>query len=349
MPPKVTYWTGTWDPAKEAISKEIDSLRVGDRASSSVVSFSPGQTTRFVRSQHALLLSAKAWPILRLTALLIERRGDLSHVFGGPSSWHLLRALGRRPILLTAVVGSDEPGTLPLENVARVVVEAEGAEDEWVRRGVPRDRIEVIHPGIDVDWFAQTPAPTAKRFTLLFASTPADPAEIPGRGIPLLVELARTRTDIDIVLPWRKWGDVGASQRALDALKPTPNFVVEYGDCPDMRRFYSAAHATIACFARGVGKTVPNFVVEGLASGRPCIATSGIGLAGDLRKTGAGIVCSSNVAELSRAIDAIRDGWSDFSARARALAQSQFSLMTFRRKYERLYAQVTAGEVARLD
>ena len=27
MPPRVTYWTGTWDPRQEAISKEVELLR----------------------------------------------------------------------------------------------------------------------------------------------------------------------------------------------------------------------------------------------------------------------------------------------------------------------------------
>ena len=65
MPPRVTYWTGTWDPVKEAISKEVVALRIGSRARAPVVSFSPGQPNRLVRKDRVLTLSGGAWMFLR--------------------------------------------------------------------------------------------------------------------------------------------------------------------------------------------------------------------------------------------------------------------------------------------
>ena len=153
MPPRVTYWTGTWIAAKEAISKEVNALRVGARSGAPVVSFAPGQATRFVERDRALCLSGRAWPLLRAAAAVIERRGDVTHIFGGQFSWHLFRALGRRPILLTAVAPrtGDEP--LPhMRRIARVAIEADAAADEWVQAGVPRERVELVPPGVDLDW-----------------------------------------------------------------------------------------------------------------------------------------------------------------------------------------------------
>jgi hypothetical protein len=46
------------------------------------------------------------------------------------------------------------------------------------------------------------------------------PADIGPRGIPLLVELARHRPDVDIILPWRAWGDVDAAREVLGSLRP---------------------------------------------------------------------------------------------------------------------------------
>jgi glycosyltransferase involved in cell wall biosynthesis len=339
MPPRVTYWTGTWDPAKEAISKEVDALRIASRARAPVVSFSLAQSTRILPRDRVIMLSGRAWLALRGVAAMLEPRGDVTHVFGGRSSWHLLRALGRRPILLTAAVLSKGVGGLPHTNIARVVIESETALGEWTEAGIPRGRIELIRPGIDLEWYRPAPARSQNRFTLLFASTPSDATEMAPRGIPLLVELARLRPLIDIVVPWREWGDIGAARQALEALRPPSNFIVKFGDVADMRSQYADAHATVVCFDR-IGKTCPSFVIEGLAAGRPCISTEGIGLAGDLSRSGAGIVVPRDVAALAVAVDQLRMGWAGFSARARQLAEELFDLRTFLTRYDQLYREI---------
>ena len=56
MSPRVTYWTGTWDPAKEAISKELNALRVGTRTRAPVVSFAPDQPFRLNTADRVLML-----------------------------------------------------------------------------------------------------------------------------------------------------------------------------------------------------------------------------------------------------------------------------------------------------
>lgn len=339
MPPRVTYWTGTWDPLKEAISKEVNALRIGARARAPVVSFSIGQRTRVMPRDRVLMLSDWAWPAVRAAAALLEPRGDVSHVFGGRSSWHLLRALGRRPILLTAAVLAKGVGGLPHTNIACVAIESEAALNEWLEAGIPRERIVVIRPGIDLDWYRPAPAPAQDRFTLLFASTPADAREIEARGIPLLAELARLRPNIDVVVPWREWGDVAEARRALAALQPPANFMVEFGDARDMRPFYAGAHATILCFDR-IGKTVPNFVIEGLASARPCISIAEGGLAADLARSGAGIVVPRSSQALAAAVDQLRANWPGFSERARRLAEDEFDVRRFLARYEELYAEL---------
>lgn len=338
--PKVTYWTGTWDPGIEAISKEITSLRVGPRRHSPVVSFSQAQRTQLAWQDRVLILSGRRWLALRAVAAAVEPRGDVTHVFGGQVSWHLLRALGRRPILLTAVVARAGTERLPDVPIARVAVETDIAVDEWVDAGVPRERIQVIHPGIDLDWYRPTPLPVSPRFSLLFASTPSDPSEIGPRGIPLLVELARLRPDIDIVVPWRNWGDVTAARRAIDALLPTANFVILYGDASDMRVHYARAHATIACFTQGVGKSCPNFVLEGLAMGRPCISTAGVGISKAISRAGAGLVAEPHAASIANAADSLRAAWPGYSERSRKLAEQQFDLREFRARYEQLYGDI---------
>jgi glycosyltransferase involved in cell wall biosynthesis len=343
MPPRVTYWTGTWDPRKEAISKEIDALRVGPRAAARVVGFAPGQVNTWRRAERAILMSSFHWIALRAVAAATERQGDVTHVFGGQASWHLLRALGRRPILLTAVVASEGTGPFPIARIARVAVESETAIDEWRRLGIPADRIDVVPPGIDVDAYAGIGAPSSERFRLLFASSPSDPSEIEPRGIGLLVELARRRPEIDIHVPWRRWGNLDRARRALDALKPPSNFVVTVGDETDMRKLYAAAHATVACFAAGAGKICPNFVIEGLASGRPALLTPQVGLSPAVARDNAGVVVPREVEALAAGLDRLRDGWAGYADRARALARREFSLDAFRSRYDTLYERIASG------
>ena len=339
LSPRVTYWTGTWDPAKEAISKEVCALRSGPRAAAPVVAFAPAQPTRWRRHDRVLTLSDGAWPVLRAAAALLEPRGDITHVFGGHFSWHLFRALGRRPILLTAVAAHDGGSQLP-RDPARVVVEIDAGVEEWVNAGVPRHRITIVRPGVDLDWFAAAPSPAAARFTLLFASTPSDPSQLDARDLPLLVEVARQRPDCDVIVPWRQWGDVAAARRALEALAPPANFVVHHEEVRDMRRYYAGCHATVVSFAAGNGKACPNFVLEGFASGRPCLTTPGTGVARQVAASGAGVVADRDVAALSAAIDRLQAGWPGYAARARALAEEEFGLGRFLSQYERLYADI---------
>lgn len=338
MPASVTYWTGTWDPDKEAISKEINALRTGSRLRAPVVAFSPGNRNRIDLRDRVLTLSSSASVALRGAAAMIEPRGDVTHIFGNLSSWYLFSALGRRPILLTAVDARQPVTGLPNRSIARIVVESEVDVDEWLKTGLSRDHIDVIHPGVDCDYYRPSPL-VSDRLTLLFASTPSDPAELEPRGIPLLVELARRRPDVDIVVPWRRWGDVVDAQRAVAALQPPANFRVTFSDVADMRPFYAQAHGTVLCFA-GAGKTCPNFVLEGLASGRPCLTTPATGVAGLLERHGAGVVASRDVASLSAGVDRLQSDQAMLSDRARALAETAFDVRRFRLHYERLYEEI---------
>ena len=342
MPPSVTYWTGTWDPAKEAISKEINMLRIGTRAKAPVVAFSPGNRNRARWCDRVLTLSSGSSIGLRAAAALVEPWGDITHIFGGMSSWHLFRALGRRAIVLTAVDSRHPVRGLPNAAVARVVVESEADIDEWLNTGLPRDCVELIPPGVDCDWYLPSP-PTSNRFTLLFASTPADPAEIESRGLPLLIALARLRPEIDILVPWRNWGNVEGARRAIEALRPPDNIQIKVADEPDMRPYFARAHATVLPYSRGAGKTSPNFVLEGLAAGRPCVTTFESGLVGPVSRARAGIVVNRDVASLSSAVDQVRANWLSLSQQARALAESDFNLRTFRARSEALYDSMTTN------
>jgi glycosyltransferase involved in cell wall biosynthesis len=275
--------------------------------------------------------------------MAIEPTGEISHVFGGLSSWHLLRALGRRPIVVTAVTGAGHrPAILP-RAPAVVAVESETLIDEWRHAGIPADRIRIIHPGVDLNAHVTLPPSQATRLQILFASSPSSAAEFAGRGVPLLVGLAQRRPDIDILIPWRQWGDVGDVRQALAALRPPPNLMVRQEDVADMRQYYAQAHATVVPFGPQGGKACPNSVLEGLACGRPTLATENCGIAPLLYRAGAAVVSEPTVEGLSSGIDRLRADLPLLTRRARQVAEEHFDITGFRRRYEQLYEELTHG------
>jgi glycosyltransferase involved in cell wall biosynthesis len=340
----VTYWTGVWDPAREALSKEVESLRAALAPGAPVVSFASGnERSAFWPRRGVIRLSPRRQWLLRALGALVERLGDVTHVMGGTGSWHLLRSVGRRPVVLTAAI----PGP-PLEprlggKVTFFAAESESIAADLIRGGVPRERVRVIHPGVDLDRFSPAPLPPPKPFRIAFASTPADPAEIEPRGIGLLVELARLRPDVEVRFQWRGWGDAGAARRALEALAPTANVKINHNDVVDMPTVYREAHAVACFFSAGFGKSAPNSVIEGLACGRPALLADTCGLAGLVAAHGAGAVGARSAGALAEAVDALRGEVEERSRRARALAEATLGVRTFCAAYQALYGEAASS------
>jgi glycosyltransferase involved in cell wall biosynthesis len=153
------------------------------------------------------------------------------------------------------------------------------------------------------------------------------------------VELARARPDIEIVVPWRQWGDVGGARAKLQALSPPDNFIVLHDPDVRMPEMMERVHATVVCFEPGAGKGVPNFVIEGLAAGRPFV-TSVAALSELARRTDAGIAARATVESLSDAVNELQYGWTARSTRARAAAETYFDAARFVRNYEEIYDEI---------
>jgi glycosyltransferase involved in cell wall biosynthesis len=247
-------------------------------------------------------------------------------------------------VLFTAV--SDGPpvsGSLR-DKVSLYAVEAEPLAAALINVGVRPERVRVVYPGVDLERFRPASAPSGP-FRVLFASTPANLAEFEARGIPLLVEIARMRPDVQVVVRWRRWGDTQAAAAALRALSPSPNLIVE-PEADDMAVAYRGVHATICAFAQGFGKACPNSIIEGLASGRPALLTDTCGIASLVERKGAGISAARSVMALLQGLDAIRADIVGYSARARALAEETFDLTCFRRTYAEMYQELDTGDLS---
>jgi glycosyltransferase involved in cell wall biosynthesis len=337
MPPRVTYWTGTWDPAREAISKEVEALRRAIRPSAPVVSLSGGQRSAISLRDRVVRLAGTRWMAFRATAAIVEPFGDVTHAFGAINAWHLLRALGRRPIIFTVALPGPALENALYEKVSVFAAESECLADDLRRAGIGSDRIRVIYPGVNLDEYRPLTRAARDRFHVLFASAPSDASEFQARGIPLLVDFARLCPDIDVTLLWRSWGDQESAQRAFANLNPPQNIRIDKRRGRHMASVYQDADAVACLYESGFGKSCPNSIIEAAACGVPALVSSTCGIAGLIARAGAGIATTRNPADVAEAVRALSTERARFSAAARHLAERRFDIRQFVGAYAGLY------------
>ncbi len=335
----MTYWTGNWNPGREAISQEIAWLRRSVAGRSVVVACSPRETWGWDRRERVLRLRPS--PVAyRAAASVVERLGEVTHVFGGLDSWYPLRFLGRRPLVVTLVTAGPPVAQELLGKVSVWVAETESLAEDARAAGVDPARVRLIRPGVDLERFTPAPPPEGP-FTVLFASSPQSVEDMEGRGVHLLVETARLLPDVRFVLAWRAWGDRAEVKQAFERLAPPPNVEVLHGDVADMAALYRSVHLVAALFAPGHGKACPNSVIEGLACGRPAIVSRSSGLADLIQKAAAGAAVDRDASAVAKAIQSLKGGHAGASVRARDVAQSDIA--QFAQAYGQVYQRCRRG------
>ena len=335
VPPRVTYWTGNWNPGREAISSEISLLRNSLGAASVVVACSTRERVGVNASHRVLRIPASPWTY-QPVASVVERFGDVTHIFGGLDSWYPLRFLGRRPMIVTLVTAGSPLASALLDPVAVWVAEADHLADDARTAGIPTERIRVIRPGVNLELFRPSPVPDGP-FKVLFASSPQAAEEFEARGVNLLVDAARLLPDVRFVFAWRHWGNQHELRAAIDALSPPPNVEINVADVPVMATVYASVHAVAALFAPGHGKSAANSIIEGLACGRPALVSQSSGLANLLRESAAGTVVSRTPEAVAEGITQLRAHYGIAVKRARSLAESHFDQAAFVTGYLRTY------------
>ena len=341
MPPRVTYWTGIWEPAREALSKEVEALRRELHPTAPVVSLSNGQRSSVSPGDRVIRLAGTRWMAFRAAAALLEPFGDVSHAFGAMNAWHQLRALGRRPLIFTVALPGAALDPALYQKVTVFVAESECLADDLRRAGVAPERIHVIYPGVDLAEYRPAPRAARDRFHVLFASAPSDTREFDARGIPLLVEVARLCPEIDVTLLWRSWGDQHAARRVFASLNPPENIRIDQRRGRDMVSVYQDADAIACLYEPGFGKSCPNSIVEALGCGVPALVSSACGIAGLVARAGAGIAAARNPADVADAVRTLRHDHARFSAAARKLAERHFDIRQFVGAYASLYERTT--------
>jgi glycosyltransferase involved in cell wall biosynthesis len=337
MPPSVTYWSGTWEPTREAISKEVETLRRASHPLAPVVSLASRQKSSISARDRVIRLAGSRWMTFRAAAACIEPLGDVTHVFGAMNAWHQLKALGRRPIVFTVALPGPALEPALYDKVTTFVAESECLADDLRKAGVSADRIRIIYPGVDLQEFQPVTQRSRDRFHILFASSPAHAGEFEARGIALLVEMARLCPEIDVTLLWRSWGDQDAARRAFAALNPTSNIRIDQRRGRTMAQVYQDADAIACLYEPGFGKSCPNSVIEAMACGLPALVSSACGIGSLIDAEGAGIAVARNAFDAAAAARVLQQEHARFRAAARRLAERHFDIRQFVEAYARLY------------
>jgi len=281
-------------------------------------------------------------PLFRIITGRLQRRYDLNHVMGGLDDWHLLRAIAKRPTVLTVALERQPQVPELLDKVDCFVVEWPGAQAPLAALGIDAQRIRLIYPPADLDAFAVAPPPDGP-FTAVFASSPDRAQWLEARGVHLILDAAALRPQVQFLLCWRPWGDSLARLQQMIAQRQLDNVRVEVGRVGDMADVYRRAHVTLFCMTdRRVSKPAPNSVVESMACGRPVIVTPMVGLADLIAQSGAGRVVEPDAEHLARALDDLERDWSAASLKARQAAETHFDQRRFIESYTRVYKELLA-------
>ena len=336
---RVIYWCGWLDPQMVAVSKEMHQLM---RAFPKSMAF--GISTHYAIAFHPRTrrfgVHPALHPLARPLLRALERRADVNHVFTGLGDWHFLSVLGRRPIVLTVTQRGEAADRQLLSKVAHVVAESDSLADDAHEAGVPRDRISVSYPGIDLAEFAPVPPPPRDGvWKCVFASSPENPSEVETKGLALLLELARLEPSFELTVLWRPFGPASEEARRLVEATAPSNVKIRAGRAERIQDHYARAHFSVAPF-KTVGKPCPNSVLEALAVGRPALVSEYTDLGGMLEREKAGVRFSPTVDDLRRAYGDLCANYGALQAASRRCAERHFSLEASIRHYSGIYEAV---------
>lgn len=338
MPPRIAYWSSSFEPEMEAIASEVATLR--ETFPGSVVwGLSRSHWARFSK-RRGYYLNPKLHLLFRAGARIFEPAFDLNHIFGSVGDWFYLCGVRRRPTILTIVTASPPVGKLLLDRVDRFVVEHSRATDDLRNLGIEENRIRRIFPPVNLRRFSPGETPKGS-FTVVFASSPDTDAWLAARGVPQILDAAMLRPNMRFRLLWRPWGNSAEPVRRWIAEKGLRNVEMEVRRFDDMAIEYNKAHVTVAPFTDSSrAKSAPNSLVESLACGRPVITTREVGLSELICDAGAGLVCAPTGEALAHHLDRLAADWNSYSYRARRLAEKCFDVEKFVESYRSLYSEV---------
>lgn len=335
VPPRVAYWLSSFDPEMEAVAAEVACLR---RAFAGSIAW--GVAPRELLSfswRRGFGIHPRFQLLFRAVTALGQRYFDINHLFGSAGDWFHLRAVQKRPVILT-VTSEQTPCTLELlDKVDRFVVEWPAASEHLHEMGISLDRIKLVYPAVDLDRFQVVPPPEGK-FTVLFASSPDRAEWLEARGVHLLIDAAELKPKMQFRLIWRPWGDSLPVLQRLLREKNLPNIDLRVGRVAEMSSKYQNAHVTVVPFLnRTACKPAPQSLLESLACGRPVVLTDAVGIGDVVTESGGGLKCRDTAESLAECLERLHCEWNQYSGRARNAAEKWFGSAAFVQSYRGIY------------
>lgn len=335
---KILFWTGVIEPHREGISKEVFTLH-RHFEDSFVIGTSQG-VGKFSLNERYLSIPCWALPSVRFWARYVEKHFSLSHIVQGMNNYHYLKALGRKPAILTAIAVEDILSMDHYQNVNKIVVECNRDRDKLISHGFDPHKVKVIYPGVDVTNFNHDGLIPPEPFKILFASSPVSLEYMEPRGIRLLLEAAKIKKDVEFILAWRKWGNTLPLLQQWIRELSLSNVKVIYEDIGDMRGLYRNAHATVLPFTtEKLTKSCPNSAIESLAAGRPVLLSDNVGISDVIDQENCGVIFSPHVEGLINSIKEIQNGYRDYQGNTLDCARKFFDQNSFLEHYAKLYRE----------
>ena len=343
---RIIYWnTSCLQPEIEAISKEVFQLARYFR-NSLLFGINPHYLFCASVKKKYVGFHPVFDPLLRGLIPLVERRGDINHVYGEPTPWTFYKTLWRKPTVLTIASEKGCPQIDFLEHCRKVWVQTDTFRHKLLALGVDKRKVEVLYPAVDLTAFrpfGRTPKVIGAP-QVLFATAPRSAEEMAGRGVYLLLQAAKESPDIQYRLLYRTWKR-GYTSLATTAqwleTEQLPNVRLTNSMVNDMPCTYREHHFTVIPYTRpDGGKECPTSVVEGLACGVPVLISSVAPFAYFVAEHRCGVVFEPTPSSLVAAVETGLRQYAELSANAIKVAQRSFSEEHMLRKVARVYQEI---------
>lgn len=343
--PRITIWAYSCNPEYEATAKEIMMLH---DSFDHVWVHSLSDTKLLCSDKRAVSYHSKLYPVRAVVVPILEARSQISHIYVSHPERFYVSMLRRNPTLVTYCgrIHPKIPGVkafvVALRRADHIVVESSEDLRYLGELGLGLDRLSLIYPGVDLSKHHCTEV--SESLKILFASSPlAERQDIfDGRGVELVLRSLKYLPECSFVLLWR-----GRCMRALHRLLrrldiDRSRLVIMNGVVSDVPRLLAQVHSVIAPYTRIEGnKACPNSLVEGLASGRPALASRLVGIADLIEKEECGVVFEPTTEGLVRGVETLRRNYEYYRSNSRRVAEKLFSKDSFIERYRQLYRSLT--------
>jgi glycosyltransferase involved in cell wall biosynthesis len=228
-----------------------------------------------------------------------------------------------------------------LGKLKAIVVPGRRDMDRLALRGDTRGHL--LPAGIDVSRFGVEPPPANDRFVLLAGSAPWTREQFHTKGVEALLQVARERPWLRLVLLWRGWL-LEELRRRVAGLGLSDRVEV-LTDRVDVNQLLARVHAAVVLASEPrLVKAYPHSLLEALAAGRPVLVSDCIAMADYVREAQCGeVVTGMDRRSLEDGIRRLRGRYASLQAQARRVGKRDFSQERLVAAYGQVYESVVAA------